>query len=121
MFADLQYQLHKLEKENDRALKIQSDLVKKYRAFVTALTGLQIKMKDDDLVQVESIFDPGNYFIFKVSCYTVKEVQLESGSKLLRVLLTFSKLRIIFFEDFIFVVARRVLTKYAIINKTCQR
>ncbi|VDP13733.1 unnamed protein product [Onchocerca flexuosa] len=26
-------------------------------------------MKEDDLVQVESIFDPGNYFIFKVHDY----------------------------------------------------
>uniref|UniRef100_A0A8R1XYT2 Spindle assembly checkpoint component MAD1 n=1 Tax=Onchocerca volvulus TaxID=6282 RepID=A0A8R1XYT2_ONCVO len=67
--ADLQFQLHKVEKENERALKIQSNLVKKYRAFVTALSGLQIKMKEDDLVQVESIFDPGNYFIFKVHDY----------------------------------------------------
>ncbi|VBB26577.1 unnamed protein product [Acanthocheilonema viteae] len=67
--ADLQFQLHKAEKEKERALKIQSDLVKKYRAFVTALSGLQIKMKEDDLAQVESIFDPGNYFIFKVLDY----------------------------------------------------
>ncbi|EFO27730.2 hypothetical protein LOAG_00747 [Loa loa] len=67
--ADLQFQLHKVEKEKERALKIQSNLVKKYRAFVTALSGLQIKMKEDDLVQVESIFDPGNYFIFKVHDY----------------------------------------------------
>ncbi|CAG9537738.1 unnamed protein product [Cercopithifilaria johnstoni] len=67
--ADLQFQLHKAEKEKERALKIQSNLVKKYRAFVTALSGLQIKMKEDDLVQVESIFDPGNYFIFKVLDY----------------------------------------------------
>uniref|UniRef100_A0AAF5RWU7 Uncharacterized protein n=1 Tax=Wuchereria bancrofti TaxID=6293 RepID=A0AAF5RWU7_WUCBA len=67
--ADVQFQLHKVKKEKDRALKIQSNLVKKYRAFVTALSGLQIKMKEDDLVQVESIFDPGNYFIFKVHDY----------------------------------------------------
>ncbi|VDK73713.1 unnamed protein product [Litomosoides sigmodontis] len=67
--ADLQFQLHKAEKEKERALKIQSNLVKKYRAFVTALSGLQIKMKEDDLVQVESIFDPGNCFIFKVLDY----------------------------------------------------
>uniref|UniRef100_A0A915PWR1 Uncharacterized protein n=1 Tax=Setaria digitata TaxID=48799 RepID=A0A915PWR1_9BILA len=67
--TDLQYQLHKAEKEKERALKIQSNLVKKYRAFVTALSGLQIKMKEDDVVQVESIFDPGNYFIFKVHDY----------------------------------------------------
>lgn len=64
--SDLQFKLHKTEKEKERALKIQSELVKKYRAFVTALSGLQIKMKEDDLVQVESIFDPGNYFVFKV-------------------------------------------------------
>ncbi|VDM12659.1 unnamed protein product [Wuchereria bancrofti] len=50
--ADVQFQLHKVKKEKDRALKIQSNLVKKYRAFVTALSGLQIKMKEDDLVQV---------------------------------------------------------------------
>ncbi|KAM3721407.1 Mitotic spindle assembly checkpoint protein [Dirofilaria immitis] len=67
--TDLQFQLHKVEKEKERALKIQSNLIKKYRAFVTALSGLQIKMKEDDLVQVESIFDPGNYFIFKVHDY----------------------------------------------------
>lgn len=66
LISDLQFQLHKVEKEKEKALKIQSDLVKKYRAFVTALSGLQIKMKDDDMVQVESIFSPGNYFVFQV-------------------------------------------------------
>ncbi|VDK60364.1 unnamed protein product [Anisakis simplex] len=64
--TDLQYQLHKLEKEKERAVKIQSDLIKKYRAIVTALSGLQIKMKGEDLVQVESIFEPGQFFVFKV-------------------------------------------------------
>ncbi|KHN77397.1 putative pre-mRNA-splicing factor ATP-dependent RNA helicase [Toxocara canis] len=63
---DLQYQLHKLEKEKERALKIQSDLIKKYRAIVTSLSGLQFKMKGDDVVQVESLFDPGQFFVFKV-------------------------------------------------------
>ncbi|VDN20622.1 unnamed protein product [Gongylonema pulchrum] len=65
--TELQYQLLKAEKEKDRVVKIHSDLVKKYRACVTALSGLQIKMKGDDTVQVESIFDPGNYFIFRVN------------------------------------------------------
>lgn len=63
---DLQFQLHKSDKEKERALKIQSDLVKKYRAIVTALSGWQIKMKDEGFVQVESIFKPGNFFVFKV-------------------------------------------------------
>lgn len=68
-YLDLQYQLHKVEKEKSSALLIQSDLVKKYRAAATALSGFQIKLKEDDLVQVESIFDPGNYFVFKVHLF----------------------------------------------------
>ena len=66
LFPDLQFQLHKSEKEKERALKIQSDLVKQYRAIVTALSGWQIKMKDEGFAQIESVFSPGNFFIFKV-------------------------------------------------------
>lgn len=64
--SDLEFQLHKVENEKERAHKIQSDLIKKYRAIVTALSGWQIKMKDEGLAQVESIFNPGHFFIFKV-------------------------------------------------------
>ncbi|MFH4979723.1 hypothetical protein AB6A40_006432 [Gnathostoma spinigerum] len=64
----LQYQLMKASKEKEKALKIQSDLIKKYRSVVTALSGLQIKMKDDDFVQVQSIFEKDRSldFMFKV-------------------------------------------------------
>lgn len=64
--SDLQFQLHKSEKEKERALKIQSDLVKQYRAIVIALSGWQIKMKDDGFAEIESVFSPGNFFVFKV-------------------------------------------------------
>ncbi|VDN07057.1 unnamed protein product [Thelazia callipaeda] len=81
--ADLEFQLNKAQKENEKALKLQSDLVKKYRAFVTALSGLQIKMKEDDMVEVESIFDPGNCFTFKIYDYgkTISLLETEYATR----------------------------------------
>lgn len=76
--SDLQFQLHKSEKEKERALKIQSDLVKQYRAIVTTLSGWQIKMKDDGFAEVESVLNPGNFFVFKVENFGKSVSLLES-------------------------------------------
>uniref|UniRef100_A0A914VYU3 Mitotic spindle assembly checkpoint protein MAD1 n=1 Tax=Plectus sambesii TaxID=2011161 RepID=A0A914VYU3_9BILA len=64
---ELKEKIVKLEKEKQRAREIQSQLAHKYREMCTQLTGFQCKMKDENLYQVESVYEPGHFFLFKRS------------------------------------------------------
>lgn len=63
MIKDLRIKLEQYE----RSLKLQKDFALQYRRIVTALTGYQIKMREEGLCEVQSVYNQGGeFFCFKV-------------------------------------------------------
>ncbi|KAJ1373046.1 hypothetical protein KIN20_035374 [Parelaphostrongylus tenuis] len=69
----LESQLKKSEREKEHAIRIQTDIAKKYREISTTLTGYQIKLKDveEGICCVNSVYDETEkQFVFKFNALT---------------------------------------------------
>uniref|UniRef100_A0A914YIU6 Uncharacterized protein n=1 Tax=Panagrolaimus superbus TaxID=310955 RepID=A0A914YIU6_9BILA len=61
----LKNEIEKLNAQSDRARAFQNEFARRYRESVRNITGYDIKMRNEEFIDVSNVYDLGNHFSFQ--------------------------------------------------------